>query len=190
MHCIDKYSEQYSIIWPVWPNIWVFVYELSGSGFECSCSHLNFRLQEFLDIQAIRECGFTLKGIRDMTRTYSQMHRADKYSEQWTIFWFLVRVQFNSLKLQISCLLQARSSLTLRQLQSVDSLWNAYVTWQEHTAKCIVQISTQNNAELFGQFGQPNGIKVRVFFGKKHWKKNTCAIMIRTIVTFGNQIFL
>ena len=40
MHRTDKYSEQSSIIWSVWPNGWVFVYELSGSGFECSCSHL------------------------------------------------------------------------------------------------------------------------------------------------------
>ena len=28
---------------PVWPNGWMFVYELSDSGFECSCSHLTFR---------------------------------------------------------------------------------------------------------------------------------------------------
>ena len=28
-------------IWPVWPNGWVIVYELSGFGFESSCSHLN-----------------------------------------------------------------------------------------------------------------------------------------------------
>ena len=28
---------------PVWLNGWVFVYELSGCGFESSCSHLNFR---------------------------------------------------------------------------------------------------------------------------------------------------
>ena len=28
---------------PVWPNGWVFIYELSGYGFESSCSHLNFR---------------------------------------------------------------------------------------------------------------------------------------------------
>ena len=27
--------------------------------------------KEFLDIQAIIECGFTLKRVRDMTRTYS-----------------------------------------------------------------------------------------------------------------------
>ena len=43
MHRTDKYSEHSSIIWPVWPNGWVFVYELSGSGFESSYSHLNFR---------------------------------------------------------------------------------------------------------------------------------------------------
>ena len=58
------------------------------------------------------------------------------------------------LKLQILHLLQARSSLTFRQLWSVDSLWNTYMTWQEHTAKCTVQISTQNTAQSFGQFGQ------------------------------------
>ena len=31
-----------SIIWPVWLNDWVFIYELSGCGFKSSCSHLNF----------------------------------------------------------------------------------------------------------------------------------------------------
>ena len=47
-----------------------------GFRFEYSCSHLNFRFlacfeQKFLDIQATKECGFTLKPVRDMTRTYS-----------------------------------------------------------------------------------------------------------------------
>ena len=42
--------------------------------------------------------------------------------------WFWVRVQLQSLHLQISRLLRARSSLTFRQLWSVDSLSNAYVT--------------------------------------------------------------
>ena len=40
MHRIDKYSQHSSIIWPVWLNGWVFVYELSGCVFESSCSHL------------------------------------------------------------------------------------------------------------------------------------------------------
>ena len=35
-------------------------------------------------------------------------------------------------------LFRTRSSLTFRQLYSVDSLWNAYVTLQEHTVNSIV----------------------------------------------------
>ena len=41
--------------------------------------------KEFIDIQATKECGFTLKRVRDMTRTYSQMHCADKDSEYSSI---------------------------------------------------------------------------------------------------------
>ena len=34
------------------------------------------------------------------------------------------------------------------------SLWNnAYVTWQEHTVKCTIQISAHNTAQSFGQCG-------------------------------------
>ena len=33
------------ILKSVWPNGWVFVYKLSGSGFESSCIHLNFTLR-------------------------------------------------------------------------------------------------------------------------------------------------
>ena len=43
--------------------------------------------KEFLDIQATMECEFTLKCIRDMTRTYSQMHPTDKYSGHSSIIW-------------------------------------------------------------------------------------------------------
>ena len=35
--------------------------------------------KEFLDVQGTIQCGFTLKGVRDMVRTYSQMHSTDKY---------------------------------------------------------------------------------------------------------------
>ena len=37
--------------------------------------------KEFFDIQATVECGFTLKLVRDMIKTYNQMHRTDKYSQ-------------------------------------------------------------------------------------------------------------
>ena len=35
----------------------------------------------FLDIQSNIECGFSLKRVRGMTRTYSQMHHTEKYSQ-------------------------------------------------------------------------------------------------------------
>ena len=93
MHRTDKYSQHSSIIWPVWQNGSVFVCELSGCGFESSCSHLKTSdfapasSKEFLDIQATIECGFTLKRVRDMIKTYSQMHRTDKYSQHSSIIW-------------------------------------------------------------------------------------------------------
>ena len=43
--------------------------------------------KEFLDIQATIECGFTLKRVRDMTKTYSHMQSTDKYSEHSSINW-------------------------------------------------------------------------------------------------------
>ena len=41
--------------------------------------------KEFLDILETIEGGYTLKRIRDMARTHSQMHRTDKYSEHSSI---------------------------------------------------------------------------------------------------------
>ena len=43
LHHTDKYSQHISVIWPVWLNGWVFVYELSGRGFESCYCHWNFR---------------------------------------------------------------------------------------------------------------------------------------------------
>ena len=37
MHRTDKYSRHSSIIWPVWLNGWVYVYELSDCGFDSRC---------------------------------------------------------------------------------------------------------------------------------------------------------
>ena len=43
--------------------------------------------RKFLDIQVSIVCGFTLKRVHDMTRTYSQMRRTDMYSEHSSIIW-------------------------------------------------------------------------------------------------------
>ena len=42
--------------------------------------------KEFFDIQATIECGFTLKRVRDMIKTYYHMHRTDKYSQHSSSF--------------------------------------------------------------------------------------------------------
>ena len=57
----------------VWLNGWMFVYQLSGCGFEPRCSHLTSNFapvssKEFLDIQVTIKCGFTLKRVRDMIK--------------------------------------------------------------------------------------------------------------------------
>ena len=39
-----------------------------------------FSRKEFLNIQTTKDCGFNLKFVRDMTKTYSQMPCKDKYS--------------------------------------------------------------------------------------------------------------
>ena len=49
MHRTDKYSKVSSIILSIWPNGWVFVYELSGCGLESPCSHLNLRYRTYFE---------------------------------------------------------------------------------------------------------------------------------------------
>ena len=70
MHRTDKYSQHSSIIWPVWLNGWVFVYELSGCGFESSCSHLNFRFRACFEQGVPWHSGNYRVWIHSETRTW------------------------------------------------------------------------------------------------------------------------
>ena len=89
----DRYSQRNPIIWPVWLNDLVFVYELKGCGFEFSCSHLNFRFHACLEQRIswhwrnYRECGFTRKYVHYMIRRYSHIYRSDRYSQRSPIIW-------------------------------------------------------------------------------------------------------
>ena len=53
-----------------WPNGWVFVYELSGSRFESSCSHLNFRLRACFEQGVPWHSGNYRVWIHSETRTW------------------------------------------------------------------------------------------------------------------------
>ena len=70
MHQTDKYSKHSSIIWPVWPNGWVFIYQLSDSGFESSCSHLNFRFCTCFEKGVLWHSGNYRVWIHSETRTW------------------------------------------------------------------------------------------------------------------------
>ena len=98
IHRTDKYSHYSSIIWPVWLNGWVFVFELSGCAFWLSCNHWNFRFgacfQQWVpwysgSIQESIELEFTLKCLRHMIGTYTQMHSAYKYLQNSSVIWLV-----------------------------------------------------------------------------------------------------
>ena len=70
MHRTDKYSQHSSIIWPIWLNGWVFVYELNGCGFESRCSHLNFRFRACFEQGVPWHSGNYRVWIHSETRTW------------------------------------------------------------------------------------------------------------------------
>ena len=54
----------------VWLNGWVFVYEISGYGFESRCSHLNFRFRACFEQGAPRHSGNYRVWISSEMRTW------------------------------------------------------------------------------------------------------------------------
>ena len=137
MHRTDKYS-QHSFIFLASLARWLSVPLRTKTSDIAPVSN-----KEFYGILGTIECRFTLKRVGDII-TYSPMHHRDKYSQHSSMFlaslakWLSVRlwtkclwiwIPLLSLKLQISRLFQARSSLAFRHRQSVDSLGNTYVTW-------------------------------------------------------------
>ena len=71
MHRADKYSHYSSIIWSVWPNGWVFVWELGGCGFESRYNHLNFRYAACLKQGVLWHSGKCGVWIYFETRTWN-----------------------------------------------------------------------------------------------------------------------
>ena len=62
------------------------VYLIQGTGQTGQMTGLSC-IVSCLDIQATIDCEFTLKRVRDMIKTYNQMHRTDKYSQHSSIIW-------------------------------------------------------------------------------------------------------
>ena len=64
MHRTDKSSQHSSIIWPGWLNSWVFVYRLSGCGFESSWGQLIVTVAEVTEEKLVEVllCPYPEKG--------------------------------------------------------------------------------------------------------------------------------
>ena len=133
----DKYSQLSSLIWSVWPNGWVVVYELSSSAFESRCSHLNARYRaskEFRDIPANIECGFTLKCV------YWQ----DKNLQSNTAYRYVLTTQLNhlvSLEKWLSVPLQTQvllglSPVAVTQTSDIAFLWSKEFLDIQANIKC------------------------------------------------------
>ena len=95
MHHTDRYSQHSRILWPAGINGPVIVYKLSRCVLESRCCRLNSDIapvssKESLNIEESIDCGFTLKRVRYMITTHSQMHRTDKYSQQGSVIWPVV----------------------------------------------------------------------------------------------------
>ena len=136
MHRTEKYSQHSSIIWPVWPHGWVLVYEVSGCCVESRCSHLIFRYGACFEKGVPWHSGNCRVWIHAQTRTWHDKNIQSNASYRYVLTahlnhlasldkcssvrlrtkWLCVRVQLQSLNLQIWRCLRARSSLTFRQL--------------------------------------------------------------------------
>ena len=136
IHRTDKYSQHSWIIWPVGQNGWVFVYELSGCGFESRCIHLIFRYGACFEQGVPWHSGNCRGWIHSQTRTWhdkniqsnapyrsvltAQLNHlaslANRLSVRLRTKWLWVRIPLQSLNLPIWRLLPARSSLTFRKL--------------------------------------------------------------------------
>ena len=136
MHRTDRYWKNSWIIWPVWPNGWVFVQELSGSGLDSSCSHFTSRFHPCFEQGLPWHWRNYRVWIHSETRIWhdkniqsnapdrsvlrTQLHHFASLAKFFSVllrtklFW--VRLQLKSLDLQISRVLLARTFLIFRQL--------------------------------------------------------------------------
>ena len=131
--------------------------------------------KELFDIWTNIECWFTLRCVHDVTRTYSQLHRTDNYSQFISISWLVwpngavFVYKLNGCRFESRCShfnfkyrycfeygVTSHSDKYRVWIPSETSMWLEWqeLVWQEHTIKRIVKISTYNSAQSFGQFGQ------------------------------------
>ena len=90
------------LVWPVWLNGWVFVYELSGCGFESSCSHLK---EITLKLQTVFNSWMT-KGLQKLSKKKqklcdnffkSKINENEKKYKTTNLYWEFLRKSLKKL---------------------------------------------------------------------------------------------
>ena len=79
---------------PVWINGWVFVYELSGCGFESSCSHLNDKHIRFFTTFDLKSGNHMSKSICNIACSLALLNLWGRsntlFQTEHTIFWTII----------------------------------------------------------------------------------------------------
>ena len=142
MHRRDKFSQHSSIIWSVWLNVWVFVYELCSCGFESHCSHLNYKFRACFEQGYLwQSCKYRVWISRDTYGCCYGLTSLNVYTSKkmWSR-WY--RSQFNKIekawvRVEILCLdfrktrsnqyIKSRKVATFKNYEIFSNLYFSYV---------------------------------------------------------------
>ena len=123
MLSIDKNYWSLHILFSFWLNGWVFVYELSGCGFQSHCSHLNFRFRACFEQGVPWHSGNYWVWLHSETRTWY-----DKNIQSLPVS-FLIKLQAENLKLSATTgdVLYNKMFLKISQISYQSLLFNKAV---------------------------------------------------------------
>ena len=82
MEDIDRYLQHSSTIWPVWLNDWVFVFKLSGCGFEYRCNRLRAFLEN-VHTSDKKECEKVLSFLKNSSVLFNSWIKLQHFSTWW-----------------------------------------------------------------------------------------------------------
>ena len=129
---------------PVWSNGWVFVYELSGSGFESSCNHLNFKFHACFEQVVPWHSGNCRVWIHSETRTWHDKSIQSIWDSNmrisfWkkSIFYYFISSQYEIQRSPCSSLVSQVESLTNCPMACLESMMKISIIkllwhWSQH----------------------------------------------------------
>ena len=132
MHRTGKCSQQSSIIWSVWPNGWVYVYELTGCRCESRYDHLNFRYRACFEQGVSWHSGNYRVWIHSETRTWHDKNKQlNEIVSAMQGFYFLVK--FGLVLIYILKVYRKKSSSSISLRRNMLNSLLAFFFWKAFT---------------------------------------------------------